>query len=393
MSEITGWKQKSPLKKSIRTREEIHQYILAEMDDEKDAKERYASEKSAEVFGLLPKNFNLDSFLVDLLTEQIAGLYDPKKHEFYIAAWIQPDEQRMVMSHELTHALQDQYFHIDGWARAAKPNDDAELARDAVLEGSATAGMLEYMLRDKGLKLRDLPDMDPSIFIGDLTETPMLKKAPPFIRDSLMFPYLDGLRFSMFVLKTGGWGGFDAIFARPPANTQQIMHSELYRENKVPAPLKVDLPGGGPGGGWNKLEENAMGEFGWGEVLKQFLDQERAKKVAAAWDGDDYATFEEKTTKRLMLCTRTRLDSVGDATAFFDAYREAWKKKYPERTMVTDAEGDLEFNTPSGNAHFRCVEKECVTLEGGDQKMFKEWTKKLGWPAGSPGNAQQHAKP
>src|SRR5208282_1542174 len=119
MSAITGWELKSPLKKSIRSREEIHAYVLREMDDEKDAKERYASARSAEAFGLIPKGFNLDTFLVDLLTEQIAGLYDPKAHEFYIADWIPIDEQRMVMSHELTHALEDQHYQIEPWVRAA----------------------------------------------------------------------------------------------------------------------------------------------------------------------------------------------------------------------------------------------------------------------------------
>jgi len=386
MSEITGWKLKSPLKKTIRTREEIHAYIISEMDDEKDAKERYASARSAEAFGLIPKNFNLDSFLVDLLTEQIAGLYDPKKHEFYIADWIQPDEQRMVMSHELTHALQDQYFHIEAWARAAKPNDDAELARESVLEGSAMAGMLEYTMRDKGLKLRDLPDIDPSIFVGDLTETPMLKKAPPFIKDSLMFPYFDGLRFSMSVLRTGGWGGFDAVFARPPADTQQIMHPELYRADKVPAPLKVDLPNGVPGGSWNKLEENAMGEFGWKEVLKQFSDEDQAKKVATAWDGDDYATYEQKDNKeKLMLFTRVRFNTQETAFSFFEAYREALRKKYPERNLIADTKNDLEFTASSGGVFFRCEIKECITLEGGDQSLFLQWTKKLGWR--TPGTA------
>ena len=113
MSEITGWKLKSPLKKSMRSREEIHAYVLRQMDDEKDAKERYASKRSAEAFGLIPKGFDLDSFMVDLLTEQIAGLYDPKDHEFYIADWIAPEDQRMVMSHELTHALEDQHFQIE----------------------------------------------------------------------------------------------------------------------------------------------------------------------------------------------------------------------------------------------------------------------------------------
>ena len=110
MSEITGWKLKTPLKKTMRSREEIHAYVLKQMDDEKDAKERYASTRSAEAFGLIPKGFDLENFLVELLTEQIAGLYDPKAHEFYIADWIAPEDQRMVMSHELTHALQDQQF-------------------------------------------------------------------------------------------------------------------------------------------------------------------------------------------------------------------------------------------------------------------------------------------
>ena len=104
MSEITGWKLKTPLKKTIRSREEIRAYVIQQMDDDKDARERYASARTAEAFGLVPKGFDFDAFLVDLLTEQIAGLYDPKLHEFYIADWISPADQRMVMSHELTHA-------------------------------------------------------------------------------------------------------------------------------------------------------------------------------------------------------------------------------------------------------------------------------------------------
>lgn len=384
MSGITGWKLRTPLKKSIRSRKDIHAYVLAQMNDEKDAKERYASERSAEAFGLLPKGFDLDTFLVDLLTEQIAGLYDPKAHEFYIADWIAPGEQRMVMSHELTHALQDQYFHIEAWTHAAKHNDDAELARESVLEGSAMAGMLEYMLRDKGLKLRDLPDVDPSAFVGDLAETPMLKQAPPFIKDSLMFPYFSGLTFSLSVLRTGGWEGFDAVFAEPPAGTQQIMHPDLYRADKTPAPIHVDLTDDVPGAGWTKLEENSMGEFGWKEVLKQFLDDERAGKIAAGWDGDDYATFEQKGTKHLMLFTRTRFNNREMASTFFGAYAEALKKKYPGRTHSSDGEQYLAFDVSDGSAFLRCLAKECITLEGGDETLFSKWTKKLSWPVSSP---------
>src|SRR5262249_42751825 len=110
MSEITGLSLLSPLKKTLRSRDEIRAYVIKQMDEDKDTAQRYADAKAAEAFGLLPKNFDLDSFMVELLTEQIAGLYDPKAHEFYITDWIPLEDQRMVMAHELTHALEDQHF-------------------------------------------------------------------------------------------------------------------------------------------------------------------------------------------------------------------------------------------------------------------------------------------
>src|SRR6266852_9939144 len=145
MSEITGLALRSPLKKSLRSREEIRAHVIQEMNEDKDTAERYAGARSAEAFGLLPKGFDLDSFMVDLLAEQIAGLYDPKAHEFYVADWIPIADQRRVMALELTHALEDQHFEIESWVKAARPNDDSELAREAVLEGSAMAAMVEYL--------------------------------------------------------------------------------------------------------------------------------------------------------------------------------------------------------------------------------------------------------
>ena len=392
MSEITGWKLKSPLKKSIRSREEIHAYVLRQMDDEKDAKERYASTRSAEAFGLIPKGFNLETFLVDLLTEQVAGLYDPKAHEFYNADRIEPDEQRMVMSHVLTHALEDQQFQIEDWVKAARPNDDAEMAREAVLEGSAMAAMLDYMLQEKGLKLRDLPDIDPSVFVGDLTQTPLMQKAPPFIKDSLLFPYFSGLTFSMMILKSDGWHGFYSVFAKPPANTQQIMHPELYRSNTQPKPLQLGLPDNFLDANWVLLERNVMGEFGWEEVLKQFLQDDRAKRLAAAWDGDVYATYEEKETKKTLLVTRIRLANQEAAARFFGQYSEALEKKQPERSNLLRQPNLFSFTTPDGGVFLQCSKDECVTLEGGDRTLFLKWIKSLGWSS-APGDLNRSDVP
>src|SRR5580658_6322162 len=121
MSNLLGLPQTEPLKRTLRSREEIRAYILREMDEDKDAAKRATDEKILKRLGLIPRDFPLDSYMVDLLSEQIAGLYDPKGKEFYIADWIPAADQREVMAHELTHALQDQHFHIDPWRDAAKP--------------------------------------------------------------------------------------------------------------------------------------------------------------------------------------------------------------------------------------------------------------------------------
>lgn len=380
VSQITGLKQLFPLKKTLRSRAEIRAYVIHEMDDEKNPAERYGETRSAEAFGLIPKGFDLDHFMVDLLTEQIAGLYDPKAREFYVADWIPLDDQRMVMAHELTHALQDQHFQIEAWAKAARPNDDAELAREAVLEGSAMAAMIDYVLKDSGRTVEDLPTFDPSVFAGDLSGTPKLKEAPPFIKDSLVFPYLAGLSFSAAILRSSKWSGISAVFASPPLSTQQIMHPALYRSGRVPVAVTLPPLDGLLGKDWAKIDENVMGEFGWKEILKQFLDEERAAPVAAAWEGDRYVLYEQKQTKKLVLATRLRLDSEDHIASFFKEYSAALQKKYPIRTKESALENLLSFDSPDGGVYLRCSETECISLEGADQKIFDGLTQAIGWP-------------
>jgi hypothetical protein len=379
MSEITHLESRGPLKKSLRSKEEIRAHVIQEMNEDKNPADRYAGARSAEAFGLLPKGFDLDSFMIDLLTEQIAGLYDPKAHEFYVADWIPIADQRMVMAHELTHALEDQHFEIEDWAKAARPNDDSELAREAVLEGSAMAAMVEYLLQGSGRSLQDLPDIDPSMLIGDMTETPLLKKAPPFLKDALIFPYIGGLTFSAAILKPTGWEGLAAIFTKPPVSTQQIMHPELYRSGKVPAAVALPSIEKALGPEWTKLEDNIMGEFGWKEVLRQFLDDPRAKSLAAAWDGDRYLVYEQKQTKRLVLITRELFTSQEQAERFFGQYSEALEKKHAERTNLFRKPDFFSFDTADGGVFLRCYERECVTLEGGDRALFIQFHKQLEW--------------
>lgn len=382
MSKLISLPILSPLKKSIRTREEIRAYLLQKMKEDKDTAKRYADQKTMEKFGLLPKNYPLEQTLVKVLTEQIAGLYDPDSQEFFIAAWTSPADQRMVMAHELTHALQDQHFHIDKWSDAAKPNDDAELARDAVLEGSAMAAMIDYQLRGKG-SIRDLNDFDPSLLMGDMDSSSVLAKAPKVLQDELLFPYLAGTRFTQHLLKAwNGWPGFYKVFQDPPASTQQILHPDMYLQNIMPAKITLPKTKGLVSADWKELDENIMGEFGLQEIFKQFLDKDRATNLAAMWSGDRYAILENQKDKRTMLVFRVRLASEADAARFFGGYSELLELKYDTRKNLLRRPNFFSFDTPEDGVFLRCLGTDCLILEGGTRSLFDHLTKELNWPAG-----------
>jgi hypothetical protein len=113
--------------------------------------------------------------------------------------------------------------------------------------------------------------------------------------------------------------------------------------------------------------------------LKQFLDNDRAKTLAAAWDGDRYAVFEQKQTKKLILVTRLHLDSEEHAARFFGQYSEALEKKYSERANLLRRPNFFSFDTPDGGVFLDCLGDECVTMEGTTRKVFDGLTKALGW--------------
>jgi len=240
--------------------------------------------------------------------------------------------------------------------------------------------MVEYILHGSGRSLQDLPDIDPAMLIGDMANTPFLKKAPPFIKDALVFPYIDGLTFSATILKPSDWEALAGIFTKPPASTQQIMHPALYSAGKVPAPVSLPSMEKALGADWSKLEENVMGEFGWKEVLKQFLGEPRGKTLSAAWDGDRYAVYEEKPSKRLLLLTRERLASQALAERFFGQYSEALEKKHEKRSNLFRKPDFFSFDTPNGGVFLRCFENECVTLEGGNRALLLQLNKEMNWP-------------
>lgn len=385
VSKLVALPVEHPLKKSIRTRQEIRDYVIRQMHEERDDAKRYADQKALEKFGLIPKGFDLDGFLVELLTEQIAGLYDPKGQEFYLADWISLSDQRMVIAHEMVHALQDQHFHIEAWLKAARPNDDALLARDAVLEGSAIAGMIDYLLREQKISVRDLPDLGQFIrtqIVGEMNDSPLLAKAPSYIRDAVLFPYLSGTTFTQSLLRASpGWAGFGKVFQNPPVTTQQILHPELYLAGVAPRPVTLPDFGGLLPAGSKKLDENLMGEFGLHGLLKQFLGEEQAANLAPQWAGDRYAIFEEEKSKQTLLVFRLRLESDETAARFFGQYSELLERKYATRRGLLRRPNFFSFGTDEAGVFLYCVGDQCLSVEGSTRSVFDQVVRAIGWPA------------
>jgi hypothetical protein len=383
MSKILDLPILEPLKKSLRSKEQIRAYLIQEEKEDRTDAQRYADDKALEAFGLIPKGFPLDSFMLDVLTDQVAGLYDPKAREFYIANWIAVDDQKPVMAHELTHALEDQSFHIDSWIKAARPNDDAELARDSVSEGSAMAAMVDYSLRDEHLGVRDLPDVADFIrvhAVEEMDKDPKLSKAPIYIRDELLFPYLAGTTFTQDFLKAHtGWSDLKLVFENPPVSTQQILHPNLYLKGLKPVPISLpDWKGIAPAD-WKLLEENVLGEFGLDEVLKEYLGQQRADALSAAWTGDRYAVFEDEKTKETPLVFRLAVDNVEDAAGFHAQYSEVLGLRYKERKDLFRRPEYLQFDADGGGVFLRCVETTCLAVEGATRETYDKITRAIGW--------------
>jgi len=189
MSELTGLPIKSPLKKQIISRAEVEKYLAENLHVEMTPQEIHIQEATLQAFGLVAPDFNLEKFLIRFYTEQAAGFYDPRRKTMCIADWVEPDMQRLVLAHELTHALQDQNFDLDRFLKAVRPDDDASSARQAIVEGHATAAMMQQLMAP--MKLEEMPALEPlmaQVIHQQFEEFPAFNRAPFFFRLQALLP-------------------------------------------------------------------------------------------------------------------------------------------------------------------------------------------------------------
>ena len=318
-----------PLKKKVEQeivdRDELRARLLALAADPKTQIETRAEGLALARWGMIPLATDYLHLMVDLLTDQVAGYYDPdtKKLTITKAAGEDPTWAAMVLAHEIGHALQDQSFDLDKFETVPDDEGDAALARQALVEGDGVALMIELTLADKNLPV---PWSDPSVArelerAMALPSDDLLDRAPLAVREALLFPYRAGFTFVAALRRKQSWSAVDAAFKRPPRSTEQILHPEKYGSDEKPVAVTVRAPAALAD--YRVAHSTVWGELGFSLFVRaQRIDEQMAAQAAEGWHGDRVVTLtkgDEPRPERAIGLARFEWDSEVDAIEAHDA--------------------------------------------------------------------------
>ncbi len=353
----TGLKFKAPPKVEMRSRAELREFLQAKFDESQPALELAGQERAYKLLGVIPDTLDLRSFLLALLSEQVVGYYDPATKVLYVVgdgpegAATSPEIVNVTITHELIHALQDQYLPLDSVTKSRTENDRT-MAAQAMIEGQATYEQLSVMLGGGNMFAR-MPggwDRVRQMIRDSQGAMPVLGNAPVFIQETLLFPYLSGAEFvRQFKEKRPGQSVLDFV----PASTEQLLHPDRLLDS-LDVPLSVVLPR--PSGG-TLVYDNSLGEFETRLVLHQQLKHvETASRAAAGWGGDRYVVV--NTPRGAGITWVSVWDSPFEAAEFRFALVQAIEKRL-----------DLKPGTASGAVlqfagKGRSIEVATATIQG-----------------------------
>lgn len=352
-----------PVKSGAQSRAEIERMVIRNLDEQTSPAETHATEVALKKLGMVPPDFQYRAFLIKLLTEQVAGYFDPKQQHFFIADWIDLEGQKPVMAHELTHALQDQHFDLRRFERWPKGDSDAELAVHSLIEGDATLAMKVYMARNPLVAFAFMRSFGSSAMPSE-----QYKQAPRSLRESLVFPYEEGLEWATAVYKKGGWAAVSRAFSDLPQSSEQILHPEKYFAKE--APVKVSLPDlrAELGIKWKRIDYDVNGEWSYYLILDQFLNAEaESKRAAAGWAGDRYEVYEGTAPGEIFMTQMSVWDTERDAHEFFDAYVKRTKLRYANAnaTEVKSASANRrQWTTSEGGVLIELAGTRALIIEG-----------------------------
>jgi hypothetical protein len=369
IAQIRGLSFKQPVSVQQESAEHFGEFVSRQLDETVPESVRSHYGTIVRTLGLYrgPAIEDFSAMMTTVITSQVGAYYDPDKQGFFVLMGGMPEMMQGVMfSHELYHALQDQYFGLtryleNGATRGlGSYSTDAHLARAAVVEGEATYMMSLWMMQKMTGKAPTREAMARVVALQANMSMEQLREAlkqpqvaqmvgadmkgavesaaniPPFIIDSMMDVYLKGLAF-VFAVHEHGWSMVEKLYTEyPPQSTEQILHPEKWLAREAPTTFewpKFDKIAALRD--WELLDNDVLGEFQWRIVFKEQGFASEAFSAAAGWDGDRYAVFKRKDSESTLLLLRTSWDSELEAKEFAGVYRRVLAVKYGDSPVPT----------------------------------------------------------
>jgi hypothetical protein len=371
LSDITGLPFTRPVPYGVMTKDQLRRYLEKRLHQTSKPADFRAEELVLKLLGLVPGDFDLRQNTIDLLTEQAAAFYDyNKKRLFILEGSGQDAEQQVALIHELAHAMADQHFPLARFINEGLRSDDASTARQAVMEGQASWLMTAYLSKQSGGPAevtQSTLELMTTELAGTAGDYPVLSKAPPYIRESLVFPYTAGMLFQDAVFRKMGRESFSQVFLHPPLSTQQIMHPDRYFAHVLPR--IPDLPRVPEQREFHKLTDGTLGELDFRILLSQYTGKEEGERMAAHFAGGSYELLEHKHDRHPVLAFASTWDSEESARQFVAAYRHVLTGKWKTTTIEPETDSTLEGHSEAG--YFR------VWIDGATVNHLEGWASPL----------------
>lgn len=291
---------KKPPRFEMRTKAQVQEYLRVKLEQEFPASKMTGVEAAYRLLELLPDTVDIKSLLLPLYSEQVAGYYDPDSTTLYAVEGAKGDQLRLVLAHELVHALQHERLPLEKMLKDVS-NADRLAASQAVLEGHATVAML-------GVVMPNLEALaDPSFWSSYRDQVklaqssmPVFQRAPLILREGLIFPYLAGAEFMRWWAIQGGGRGPLPTVEQLPRSTEQILHPNRYLANDQPQSVEFAEPRDA-----DVLHEDTMGEFElqiWATQMRN--GTEVLTDLPIGWAGDRFRVYRTPTGPALVLYTQ-----------------------------------------------------------------------------------------
>jgi hypothetical protein len=290
-----------PVPALVEDRERITEYVATQIEEE----ELQRASIVYTALGLLSADLDVRGLLLRLMGEQVVGYYDADQKHLVVRDDIMRSfaegkpaedssdltEARIVLVHELVHALQDQNLDLNAHIHLER-DTDASNAFHALVEGDATLAMIGYALEREQVPLHRLTGNPTQVrsFSDVVRRSPLagseLEQAPAIVRVPLLSAYVDGLSFCASLHGSGGFAAIDRAHSAPPVSTEQVLHPERFAQPDTPTVVRLpDLPEL-TAAGYEQVREDTLGELEMGVYFGQGVSEDEAKRAADGWDGD-----------------------------------------------------------------------------------------------------------